>query len=271
MVVYLGKTKSTISHYILIEKVLFLPKLINKTTMKTIWFGLTLLIVGSTLTVSCKKKGCTDSSAINYNDEAKKDDGSCEYDVSKPTISIIGANPATVALNGTYTDEGATAVNFDGTSVTVQTDESNVNTSIAGSYEVIYTASNDNGTSTAVRQVNVVMDQSTYLGTYDNTSDCDALQFPLISPSTVIEGLAANELLIDNAFNLVGGQILLQINGSNITVPFQTINITVGDIEVSGSGVMNSTGTEMTITFDYNNTTIFIGDSGTCTGTFTKQ
>ena len=29
---------------------------------------------------SCKKEGCTDPAAINYDDEAKKDDGSCEYD-----------------------------------------------------------------------------------------------------------------------------------------------------------------------------------------------
>lgn len=29
--------------------------------------------------VSCKKEGCTDATASNYNSEAKKDDGSCIY------------------------------------------------------------------------------------------------------------------------------------------------------------------------------------------------
>lgn len=29
--------------------------------------------------VSCKKEGCTDSSASNYNEDAKKDNGSCTY------------------------------------------------------------------------------------------------------------------------------------------------------------------------------------------------
>ena len=28
---------------------------------------------------SCKKRGCTDSNATNYNADATKDDGSCEY------------------------------------------------------------------------------------------------------------------------------------------------------------------------------------------------
>ena len=28
---------------------------------------------------SCKKKGCTDPTATNYNDKAKKDDGKCEF------------------------------------------------------------------------------------------------------------------------------------------------------------------------------------------------
>lgn len=42
---------------------------------------------------SCKKEGCTDSTATNYNKKAKKDDGSCEYAVNKKAIlTAIGQN-----------------------------------------------------------------------------------------------------------------------------------------------------------------------------------
>ena len=38
------------------------------------------LSVATVFTTSCKKKGCTDTEAINYSDEAEKDDGSCSYE-----------------------------------------------------------------------------------------------------------------------------------------------------------------------------------------------
>ena len=38
------------------------------------------LSVATVFTTSCKKKGCTDPEALNYSEEAEKDDGSCSYD-----------------------------------------------------------------------------------------------------------------------------------------------------------------------------------------------
>ena len=38
------------------------------------------LSVAAVFTTSCKKKGCTDPDAINYSEEAEKDDGSCSYE-----------------------------------------------------------------------------------------------------------------------------------------------------------------------------------------------
>lgn len=49
-----------------------------KTTVKTLLIaGLTFGLAGGL--TSCKKDGCTDSSATNYDEKAKKDDGTCEY------------------------------------------------------------------------------------------------------------------------------------------------------------------------------------------------
>lgn len=47
-----------------------------------------LFIVGSLAVAgltSCKKEGCTDKNANNYNSKAKKDDGTCTYDYAVPT------------------------------------------------------------------------------------------------------------------------------------------------------------------------------------------
>jgi len=43
-----------------------------------------LLIISILLLfLGCRKKGCTDSYAINYNEKAKKEDGSCSYESDK--------------------------------------------------------------------------------------------------------------------------------------------------------------------------------------------
>lgn len=50
--------------------------------MKIYWLA-AAIVLGTTV-VSCKKKGCTDPEAINYNAEAKKDDNSCNYEDPAP-------------------------------------------------------------------------------------------------------------------------------------------------------------------------------------------
>jgi hypothetical protein len=41
---------------------------------------------------SCKKEGCTDPKATNYNEKAKKDDGSCEYPTTTKEVVTVKGN-----------------------------------------------------------------------------------------------------------------------------------------------------------------------------------
>ena len=51
---------------------------------------------------SCKKEGCTDSIASNYNPDAGKDDGSCIYDIidSWSATNVVMDTSVTVTING---------------------------------------------------------------------------------------------------------------------------------------------------------------------------
>ncbi|MBD81209.1 MAG: DUF4856 domain-containing protein [Crocinitomicaceae bacterium] len=71
----------------------------------------TIIIVALATFSSCKKEGCTDPEATNYNSEAKKNDNSCTY--TTPTT------PIPTSYN--FTRNGASTVSFSG-----QTDRMNM-------------------------------------------------------------------------------------------------------------------------------------------------
>ncbi len=226
---------------------------------------LLFVAVASVGLASCKKKGCTDPQAVNYSSEAQKDDETCNY---IPTIAITGSATMEVVLGTTYNDPGATATNKDGSAVTVTADLSQVNTASVGSFVVTYTATNEHGTATATRTVNVVIGQDNWLGTPSVTDDCNVALFPINGSPTITAGATTSDIIIDPMFTLAGGTATATVNGSNITIPQQTINITVGDIIFSGSGSMNVNGTQFTVVYNYENTTPIVGGTGTCTVTY---
>jgi hypothetical protein len=222
------------------------------------------LLLGTT--TSCKKKGCMDQDAVNYNSEAKKDDGTCKY---TPTITVNGNNPENINVGDTYTDAGATATNKDGSSVNVTT-SSQVDATTKGTYTVTYTATNENGSATATRTVNVNIGQDNWLVTWAVESDCGN-SFPLTPDPVFSAGAGANGLVIDNMFNVFGGTANATINGNNINVPSQTIDVTFGQVTFSGVGSINNQANTITITYTYDNTIPLIGGQGTCVATYTKQ
>jgi hypothetical protein len=234
-----------------------------KKTFLLLMLGLGVLSINS-----CKKKGCTDNGAVNFNSKAKKEDNTCLY---KPFLTLNGAAQVTINVSASYTDAGATATNKDGSSVPVTTDNQ-VDSSTVGSYYVNYAATNANGTSTAKRRVDVVIGAENWTGvSWALTSTCSGTQFPLSASPSITAGGSATAVNIENFFNLVGGTATGTINGAAITVPNQTINITVGNVTFSGTGAMNATGTQIQITYTYDNDTPFIGGNGTCMAIYDKQ
>ncbi|MBM3164259.1 MAG: DUF5011 domain-containing protein [Bacteroidetes bacterium] len=232
------------------------------------YFLLLSIVFGVLVFSACKKKGCTDNGAVNYNSKAKKDDGSCLY---KPIIKLNGQATVTINVGSSYTDAGATATNKDGSAVTV-TVSSQVDTSLVGTYSVTYSATNANGTTTAQRTVKVVIGAENWTGpTWSVSSTCSGTQFPLSNSPTIAAGGGANEVTIDPFFNLIGGSASGTINGAAISIPQQTISSQLGDVNFSGTGTMNPSGMQIQITYTYENTIPLIGGSGTCMAIYDKQ
>ena len=64
---------------------------------------------------------------------------------SAPVITPIGANPVTIQLGDVYTDAGATATDVEDGALTPTVDLSTVNTAVAGTYYVHFTATDSAG------------------------------------------------------------------------------------------------------------------------------
>lgn len=61
---------------------------------------LLLIFAGLFVSVSCKKEGCTDPLADNYNASANDNDGSCEYTGQVTFWMSSGSDNVNVTLNG---------------------------------------------------------------------------------------------------------------------------------------------------------------------------
>lgn len=82
-----------------------------------------LLLAVSSLAVatSCKKEGCTDHTALNYSEEAKKDDGSCIYAEEDDQVVVTG----NITSNTTWTNDkvwvlGARVAVTNGATLTIE-------------------------------------------------------------------------------------------------------------------------------------------------------
>lgn len=235
---------------------------------------LVLFVICSFLS-SCSKKGCTDSLALNYNSEAKKDDGSCDY--SAPSISLIGPDTISLCLGEQFSDPGFSSEDVFGTDITGSVDVVNeVDNSLVGLYNVSYSVIDQNGNVFSVKRVvEVSICVSSLVSTYSVSHDCQInlgfTAIDLISESqSILSGNSSNEIIIQD-FNQFISEVTANINGNNIEVPEYTFSVGVApltlDVTISGSGTINSTGTELVI--DYNYEVPLVGP-GSCVATYLK-
>lgn len=97
-------------------------------------------------------------------------------DTTAPVITLLGQNPETIIVGGTYTEAGATATdNVDGDLTSKISVSGNINTGVVGTYTITYTVSDAAGNvATATRTVNVVANNTNT----DTTAPTIVIQSP---------------------------------------------------------------------------------------------
>ena len=178
-------------------------------------------------------------------------------DTTLPVITINGDNPYTLERFDVYNDPGATA---DIGSTLNAVDTSNVNNLSVGSYNIVYSATDNNGTSIAVRVVNVIdsvepiINMYGYDPLYMNVNDVytesnaffdigsnlvsiDATQVDNTTPGTYTVTYSATDGVNSNQYDrtvIVQSSVdrPLTINGTPITVttlsdPYDDLGVTV--------------------------------------------
>ena len=148
-------------------------------------------------------------------------------DTTPPLITLIGANPQTIALGSGYTELGATT--SDGSEVTINSDEFR---DIVGTYSIYYDSTDTagNNATQVIRTVEVAPPPTSCTsptsGDWIITSSCT------INSNTTVQG----DVIVQN------GSVLTIPSGVTLDIDFASFSLTVQ----SGSGVLIKSGGTVT-------------------------
>ena len=218
---------------------------------------------------ACSKRGCTDPNASNYNPAAQKNNGKCVY---TPGIKLIGDATLHLPVGGELIDEGAIALDIDGSKPSVAVVHA-VNTGKKGNYTIQYSAQLKSGEVTTTRNVVVAFDRSNWVGTWKTHGDCNGVFFPDSSVTFVIgdqDGLIQTTDMFAYSPNAEIGASVYQ---QQISLPQQYIQVSnMWLSRFSAVGEMNEAGSAFKLKFSYKNlvSNSAFGVPGTCILKYTK-
>jgi len=152
-------------------------------------------------------------------------------DVMGPVISVTGANPAYVALDAAYNDEGATAADDSDTNPGITnriTTVSTVDTSVEGQYTVIYDVVDTSGNAAATATRTVYVD-----GT---------------APAVSITGNASMALNIGDVFTDEGAAATDGVSGSLNIITTCDVDTTTAGLYTCTYVAVDDAGNETTVT-----------------------
>lgn len=218
------------------------------------------------------KKNILNLSAIAMIALASVFTGCKKDDISAPVVTLTGDASITLSLHDTYTELGATATDDnDGTITPVVS--GTVNTNLADTYTLTYTATDAGGNSgTATRTVIVMHTSATTAGTFAVADLSGGTTTNYIDVVTAANGslVRLNTTKFANYANTVVYFDLSGPTGSTVTVPSQTVTnsgTTPATRQFDGTGSVSADG--KTITINY--TELTNGTTATGTGTYVKN
>ena len=198
---------------------------------------------------------------------------SCGKKKTPPELTLLGDAIMDLCLGDSLVDPGIQSIDAYDVDISDLIDiTSNLDNGTVGSYTITYTSTDENGNvSTVERTINVGICVSSMLSTYYVSHDCQLIGQDIINDSqTIIQGNSTNEFIIDN-FNTFISQISGTIDGNIVAIPQNVFSVGQAplsiDVTLSGSGIINDTGDEIVINYDYD---AGLAGSGTCTATYTK-
>lgn len=179
-------------------------------------------------------------------------------DTTPPVITLVGPATENVTLNGTYTDQGATAEDDEDGPITPSiTVDNPVDVNNAGTYTVTYTVADAAGNTASATRTVIVSNSAANLGGSYHVTDVVTGKYAgtYNYDVTVTPSSTQNNVLTINGFAGLGTPVNVSatVSGSTLTISTQNPSGMQDPGVVSGSGTISGTAiSNLTYTINYN-------------------